>query len=37
MADLRDRDANDLMGAFDFERDPIEPLILEERRCEDAA
>jgi phospholipase C len=33
----RDRDANDLMGAFDFRQDPLEPLILQERRCDEAA
>jgi hypothetical protein len=29
----RDRDANDLLSAFDFRREPLEPLILEEREC----
>jgi phospholipase C len=29
----RDRRANDMLDAFDFEQDPIEPLILEPREC----
>jgi phospholipase C len=29
----RDRDANDLLGAFDFTETPRDPLILEERNC----
>ena len=27
----RDRDANDLFGAFDFDQEPLDPLILETR------
>ena len=33
----RDRDANDLLGAFDFTQPPRDPLILEERNCDAAA
>jgi phospholipase C len=29
----RDRRANDMLGAFDFEQDPVPPLILEPREC----
>jgi len=29
----RDRDANDLMGAFDFEQEPLAPMVLPERTC----
>ena len=29
----RDARANDLLGAFDFEQEPLPPLILEERDC----
>jgi phospholipase C len=29
----RDRDAVDLLGAFDFRQEPLEPLLLEERTC----
>jgi hypothetical protein len=33
----RDRDANDLLGTFDFTQPPREPLLLEERDCDAAA
>jgi phospholipase C len=33
----RDRDANDLLGAFDFRQEPLDPLPLEERDCAPAA
>jgi phospholipase C len=29
----RDREANDLLGAFDFSQQPQRPLVLRERRC----
>jgi phospholipase C len=29
----RDRDADDLLGAFDFEQQPLSPLILRESAC----
>lgn len=29
----RDANANDLLTAFDFEQDPLPPLVLEEREC----
>jgi phospholipase C len=29
----RDRDANDLLGAFDFAQEPLDPLPLQERAC----
>jgi phospholipase C len=29
----RDREANDLLGTFDFSQQPSEPLVLEERQC----
>jgi len=29
----RDRDADDLLGAFDFRQEPLAPLMLEERTC----
>lgn len=29
----RDRTANDLLGAFDFEQEPMAPLVLDERDC----
>jgi phospholipase C len=32
----RDRDANDLMDAFDFRQDPLPPLDLHERDCSEA-
>jgi hypothetical protein len=35
---LTDRDANagDLLDAFDFEQEPLPPMILHERDCADA-
>jgi phospholipase C len=32
----RDRNANDMLGAFDFRQDPLPPLVLEERDCSSA-
>jgi phospholipase C len=32
----RDADANDLLDAFDFQQDPIPPLVLNERDCSQA-
>jgi phospholipase C len=29
----RDRRANDMLDAFDFQQEPLEPLILEQRDC----
>jgi len=29
----RDRDADDLLGAFDFEQEPLPPMVLRERDC----
>ncbi|MFN2490971.1 MAG: phospholipase C [Actinomycetota bacterium] len=31
--DERDRRANDMLAAFDFDQEPLEPLVLEERDC----
>jgi hypothetical protein len=32
----RDRRANDMLDAFDFQQEPLEPLILEQRDCSTA-